>query len=106
MSEITVLANASAKKGSEAQLEATVRAAIAPTHKETGCLKYSFNRCVEDPSAFVMIEKWASREALEQHLKSPHIQELFKQLPDLLASPMEIRTFDTIREGNPEKGII
>lgn len=106
MEEIVVLAKARAKKGSEERLEKTVRAAMPPTHAETGCLKYSFNRSIEDPEIFVMVERWASKDALDRHLASPHIRELFSKLPDLLAVPMEITTYRTIPEGSPQKGTI
>ncbi len=103
MSEIIVLAHARAKNGSDAVLEKTVRAAIKPTHAETGCLKYAFHQSTEDKHVFVMIEKWASKEALDQHLKTPHILELFKKLPNLLERPMQIQTYKSLPDGSPEK---
>ncbi len=104
MNEIVVLAKARAKKGSEEGLEKAAREVMAPTHAEPGCLKYSFNRSLEDPSLFVMIECWTTQEALQKHLASPYIQDLFKKLPALLESPMEIATFRTVSGGNSEKG--
>ena len=106
MNEIVVLAKATAKKGSEALLEKTVRAAMPPTHAEPGCLKYSFNQSTDNPAEFVMIERWTSKAALDTHLASPHIQELFSKLPALLASPMEITTYRTIPEGVVGKGVV
>jgi len=106
MNEIVVLAKARAKKGSEAALESAVAGVMAPTHAEKGCLKYSFNRSIDDASSFVMIERWTSKAALEEHLASPHIRELFKKLPALLEKPMEISTFHTIPGGSADKGIL
>lgn len=103
MTEIVVLAHARAKNGSDALLEKAFRKAIAPTHAEQGCLKYALNQSVEDKHVFVMIEKWTSQEALDQHLKAPHIQELFKKLPDLLERPMQIQVYKSIPDGSPEK---
>ena len=103
MSEIIVLASARAKVGREDALEKAFRAAIQPTHEEAGCFKYALHQSVDDAHAFVMIEKWASQEALDQHLKAPHIQKLFKQLPDLLERPMQIQVYKAIREGSLDK---
>ncbi len=103
MTEIIVLAHARSKNGREVELEKTVRAAIKPTHAEAGCLKYAFHQSVADKQTFVMIEKWASQEALDQHLKASHIVELFKKLPDLLQRPMQIQIYKALLDGSPEK---
>ncbi len=103
MSEIVVLAHAIAKSGYEKKLEEAMCAAVMPTHAEPGCLKYAFHRSAEDSRVFVMIEKWTSKEALDLHLKMPHIQTLFKKLPDLLAEPMKIQVYHALPEGLPEK---
>lgn len=103
MSEIFVLAFAQAKDGCSEKLEKAFRAAMPPTHAEAGCLKYALQRSQENKNEFVMVEKWISKEALDIHLKTQHIQALFKQLPDLLAAPIRIQVLDSIREGSPEK---
>ncbi|HCM42832.1 MAG TPA: putative quinol monooxygenase [Candidatus Omnitrophota bacterium] len=103
MSEIFVLAFAQAKPGCPEKLEKAFRAAMPPTHAEPGCIKYALQRSQENKNEFVMVEKWSSKEALDNHLKTPHIQALFKQLPDLLAAPIRIQVLDSIREGSPEK---
>lgn len=104
MKEIIVLAHARAKAGKEEQLTKAFCAAVPPTHAEEGCLKYAFNQSTEDKHAFVMIERWSSKEALDQHLKTPHIQELFKKLPDLLERPIQIQIYHSVSAGgSPEK---
>ncbi|GEM_PF-347142 len=106
MNPVTVIARSKAKPGFEPVLEAVIRAAVTPTHAEEGCLKYSFQRCLEDPSSYVIVEKWTSKEALDLHLTSPHIAELFSKLPDLLAGPPEIQLFESLDAGDPEKADI
>lgn len=103
MAEIFVLAFARAKEDSAEQLEKAFRAAMPPTHAEPGCLKYALQRSRENKNEFVMVEKWSSKEALDKHLQTPHIQLLFKQLSGLLAEPIRIQILDSIREGLPEK---
>jgi len=41
------------------------------TEKTTkkGCLAYSFNQSVEEPTEFVLYEQWESQEALDNHIK-------------------------------------
>ena len=103
MSSITVLAFAEAKENCAERLEKAFRAAVPATHREPGCLKYALQRSQENKNEFVMVEKWRSKEDLDIHLKTPHIQLLFKQLPDLLAAPIRIQVLDSIQEGSPEK---
>ena len=106
MPPMIVIVRAKAKKGSEVLLEKAVKAVMPLTHKEEGCLKYTLNRSLEDPTQFAMVEKWVSKEALDKHLASPYIQDLFKKLPDLLAAPIELQAFQSIPEGSPEKSNI
>ncbi len=101
--ELTVIARAKAKSGREADVENALRAAVGPTHQEPGCLRYTINRGVDDPQTFVVVERWASREALDAHLKTPHIQKLFAAMGDLLAAPAEILSYQLLPEGG-EKG--
>ncbi len=103
MSTVTVIAKATAKEGSEANFEKTIREAIKPTHAEKGCIKYGLHQSLESPRVFYMIEKWDSKESLDQHLKSAHIQTLFTKLPAFLAGPIEIQALQHIPEGDPHK---
>ncbi len=103
MPVITVLAFAEAKGNCDDALEKAFCEAVPPTHLEKGCLKYALQRSQENKKQFVMIEKWASKEDLDKHLQTPHIQVLFKKLPDLLAAPIRIQVLDSIQKGSPEK---
>lgn len=106
MPELTVLARAKAKPGFEAALERELRAVVAPTHEEPGCLRYGLHRSVEDPAAFVMVERWASKEALDRHFTTPHVKTLLKNVAELVAAPPEITIYEPVPEGQPEKAAI
>jgi quinol monooxygenase YgiN len=47
---------------------------LAPTRQEAGCIEYDFYEDADDPSKFTFIETWSSREALDAHLKTPHLE--------------------------------
>jgi quinol monooxygenase YgiN len=53
-------------------LEAELRALIAPTRREDGCLTYDLHRGTEIPGAFLLHEVWASREHHRLHTSTPH----------------------------------
>lgn len=61
-----------AKEGQDSLLEAELRALIAPTRREDGCLTYDLHRGTEAPGTFLLHEVWASREHHRLHTKTPH----------------------------------
>ena len=94
MAQITVVAKARAKPGSEEELKKQLEAIIEPTRSEKGCLSYVLHRGADDPHLFVIIEKWESREALKQHMTKPYILGLFLSLPGLVAGQPEISVLE------------
>jgi quinol monooxygenase YgiN len=60
------------REGQEMMLEAELRALIAPTRKEEGCLRYDLHRSLEGPSAFLLHEIWETREHHTAHTKTDH----------------------------------
>jgi quinol monooxygenase YgiN len=61
-----------AKPGQESLLEAELRALIAPTRREEGCLTYNLHRGLDTPGAFLLHEVWATREDHRLHTNTPH----------------------------------
>lgn len=102
--EIVVTARFRASEGNETRIESALRAAIAPTHAETGCIRYALHRATNDPRSLIMIERWTSQAALDAHLKTPHIQTLFAALEGLLDAPTEITIWDPASDGTGMKG--
>jgi quinol monooxygenase YgiN len=71
---IYVIATAHVRPESrDAYLDAA-RACIAATRKEEGCLDYELHQSVTEPTRFVFVERWTSREALAAHFKADHLQ--------------------------------
>ena len=72
MSAITVVAIVTAQPGAEAALQSILLGLVAPTRLEAGCLRYDLHRDPLNPQTLVFLETWASREAHQAHLKTPH----------------------------------
>ena len=106
MPELTVIAKAKAKPGREADLERELRAIVAPTHAESGCLRYTLHRSLEDPTSFITIERWVSKEAIDGHFGAPHIQSLLSKAADLLTGLPEITVYQMLPEGQGDKSKI
>lgn len=75
-----------ARQGQEGLLEAELRALIAPTRREEGCLTYDLHRAIEIPGTLLLHEVWASREHHTAHTKTPHFLRWDARKDALLAS--------------------
>ena len=82
---------------------AAFKEAIAQVHGEDGCELYALN---EAPDRLIMIEKWASREALRAHGKSPALAAMNPKLADQVAGRPEIIVLNQLPAGDPVKGAL
>ncbi|WP_433734046.1 putative quinol monooxygenase [Nocardia sp. CA-129566] len=101
-----VVATMIAKPGQEELVEKTLRAAAPAVHAEPGCLRYALHRQRNKPEHFVMIEKWASKEALRAHGQGAALAEVGAALAEALAAPPEVLVFDPLPAGDPEQGAL
>lgn len=90
---IHVLAFITAKPGRREEILAAFRANVPAVRAEDGCIEYGA-AMDHDPAAktrfgnesFVVIEKWASAEALAAHAKAPHMLAYREKTAGLIAS--------------------
>lgn len=104
--EIIVVARFRVVEGKELEVEVAFREAIPPTHLEDGCILYGLHRGSDDPRTLMMIERWSTREALNAHLRSEHVQKLFVALDGLVEGTAEITVLEPRSEDLGPKGRI
>lgn len=104
MSEIVVVVVAQAAPGRGDDALAAFADVSVPTHAEAGCIAYALHRTVSDPDQIVLVERWASREALDEHLASEHLARFRAEGADLWAAPMQIVVTTPAPAGDPVKG--
>jgi quinol monooxygenase YgiN len=97
--KVTVIAYHRAKPGKEQALRDALLAVRAPTRAEKGCINYDLHISPDDPGLLVFHENWESKEDLDAHLQSPHIDAFRAVAPDLLAEPPDITLWSEV-EGN------
>ena len=92
---IHVLAIITAKPGMRAQILEAYRANVEAVRAEAGCLGYEAVVDARDaaagfarfgPDTFVVVEKWASLEALQAHAVAPHMKAYGSKVKDWTAS--------------------
>ncbi|WP_010283707.1 putative quinol monooxygenase [Bacillus timonensis] len=59
---------------------------ITETRKEKGCITYTLNQDINDPSIISMLEEWEDEETLNQHNQSKHVLEIVPELKKLRES--------------------
>jgi quinol monooxygenase YgiN len=83
---VTLVVMLRAKPGQETLLEAEIRALVAPTRREEGCITYDLHRAIEPSAAFLLHEVWATREHHRLHTQTPHFLRWDARKDALLAS--------------------
>jgi quinol monooxygenase YgiN len=106
MPEIVVVGSFTAQEGKEAEAAEAMEALMEPTHGEDGCILYALHRGSDDPRRLAYIERWTSREALDGHLASPHIQEILSRGPEIFADGGDICVYEAVPGGETTKGSI
>jgi quinol monooxygenase YgiN len=80
---------------------AAFTAIIPQVHGEDGCEFYALHA---DADRLIMVEKWASREALATHGKGAALTALNPTLAGKVAGRSEVIVLDPIPAGDPAKG--
>ncbi len=90
---IHVLAMITAKPGKLDEVLATFEANVPEVRAEAGCIEYGGAVDLDvfgsvqakiGPDTFMVIEKWASPEALKAHLETPHMKAFGAATADLV----------------------
>ena len=97
---IYVIATTRVKPESRDAYIAGARDCVAATRLEQGCIAYESHVSIHDPSLFVVVERWASREDLNAHGRSPHMKTWRALSAPLKETPTEI---EIISDGKVEK---
>lgn len=64
---------------------------LAPlVRSEAGCIQYDLHAVVDDNDRFMLIERWASAEALAAHEVTPHMINADAQNPIFRAAPAQV----------------
>jgi quinol monooxygenase YgiN len=106
MSQVVVVATVRAKDGQrEAALDALRRLA-EHTHTEAGCLAYAIHEDAQDRGRLVVVERWTSQVALENHALQPYLKEILGGAREILEGPPDVRVLTPVPAGDPVKGTL
>ena len=94
---VRVVATLTAQAGKGPELLAAWPELSAKVHAEDGCLAYDLHAVLGDDDRFVVLERWASMEALQAHGASAHM----KEFGALAASLLEGRAAISFLQDTP-----
>ncbi len=100
-----MIATFKVKPGKEDEAERVLSGLVEPSQQDEGCLAYALHRGTDDPSWFAMVERWASREALDAHLQQPHVAVVAEAI-ELLDAPPQILFSQPVPLGDESKGTL
>jgi quinol monooxygenase YgiN len=85
------------------EIIAAFKETIEQVHDEDGCELYALN---EAPDRLIMIEKWASPEALRVHSAGAALTALNPKLAGKVAGRPEVIVLQQVPAGEPAKGAV
>ena len=98
MREVQLIARHTMRPGTEDQVLPLVERLVDAARTEPGNLAFDAFRSMRDPTSYVLLERYASREALAAHRATRHFQEIVvEQIVPLLAE-RRIDEFDVPAE--------
>ena len=74
---------------------------VAQVHREDGCELYALHQAGD---RLVMVEKWASPEALRTHSKGAALAALNPRLAGKITGPAEVIVLQAVPAGDPGQG--
>jgi quinol monooxygenase YgiN len=94
--EVVVLATLRPRAGKAAQLRETLDTVQAASRQEPDCEVYDLYESVDAEGTYHLFERYRNRDALEAHRNSDHYRAYRAQVPDLLASPVEVAVLQPV----------
>ena len=83
--KIAVVARFKAMEGMDQKLKELLLPLIEPSRSDDGCIKYELHQAINDPALFIFYEMWQSKEHLDNHSATSHVQHFRVKAKDLIA---------------------
>ena len=103
--QVTVIATVKVRPEDQDRAVEILERVVAATHREEGCVKYTFHRAMNEPGAFAIVEVWRSQEDLDAHFQEPHMAQIAEAF-GMLSEPPQILFCKPVPIGDPGKGTL
>jgi quinol monooxygenase YgiN len=99
MSELLVIARLNITPGQEGAVSAALPKFVDAARSEPGNIMFEGYRSLDNPLNYLLIERFASRAAFDEHLTAPHYQEMALNYIVPRLDNRTIEEFDVISHG-------
>ena len=93
---VIVLAVLKSQAGKENEFEEALKVMVSNVQQEEGTLAYILHRAKDNPSIFMVYEKYTDDDAFAYHGATPHMAELFEKIGPLMAEEPSIVMYEEI----------
>jgi quinol monooxygenase YgiN len=69
----------------ESAFKTAVAQIVLPTRAEEGCVSFTFNQSVQDPTEFSVVGVWRSRADADKHGETPHMKKCLDTVGKMFA---------------------
>lgn len=96
MTELHVVATIPVKAEHVEAMRGPLTQLAEATRQESGCLTYDLYESAAAPGVFVTVERWTGQDALDAHMKSPHVAAAFAAAGNALAGEVAIHPLSPV----------
>ena len=93
---IAVVTKLKAKSGEEEKVEKALRDVLPKVRGEEGTLLYSLHKKQDDPTTFMVFEKFKDMDALMAHGAAPYVKDMLDVVLPLLDGDMSLELYEEI----------
>lgn len=98
LSEVCVVVALQGKPETGGAIADALQRCVGPSRAEVGCHFYTTYRDNDHPDRVWVIERWASREAIDRHNQTAHFLGLGAELAPLLSEPAQLSMLSAVDE--------
>jgi quinol monooxygenase YgiN len=79
--------------GKSDMLGAALAEMLGCTRQEPGCTICELHQSSEDPTTWMVYERWRDQESFARHMEQPHTVRFVERMGDLIRDPADVRPF-------------
>ncbi|AVH56786.1 MULTISPECIES: putative quinol monooxygenase [Streptomyces] len=106
MESVVVISTLRLREDRADEARKVIESLVARTHEDAGCLTFAAHEDAADPLTMVLVERWASQQAVDEHSQAPYLAEAMGRVGELLAAEPEIRFLNPLGYGTADKATL
>ena len=106
MSNLVAVVKFKVKDGAQAEAEQVFEQLVTASHGHDGCITYAMHKAKGDPTTYVLVERWESKEKADAHLQQPEMAEVGGKFGGFLDGAPDLLFLEPLPFGDAAKGTL